>query len=230
MQSVLERRAETATALPQLSTEASPWNWLEARRIGGAVIALQGARWLATRLNQRSVPPTRTGGMLGDLAGGLGRGLVAGAVGTVIITAAAAAHQQIKSRLKAKPGEAKPPTDLFQVLIGPWLFSADAVSKVMGGLTPKDEAAKRRLALAAHVGYGSAWGMSLAALSLAGIRGPAAMGVLLGGVLGAEMALMPRAGFFPPVGQWGTEAVISSTYQHALYAIAAGLTFDLLER
>lgn len=229
MQRVLERQAERPATMQRLAERPPAWTWRETRRIGGAVIAMQGARWLATRLNQRSVAPTRAGGMLGGIAGELGRGLVAGLVGTLAITLAAAADQQLRSRLKADPAEKQPPRDLFQVLIGPWLYSADALGKVLGGVTPVDDAAKRRLALAAHLSYGSSWGMSLAALSLAGVRGPAAMGVLLGGVLGAEMLVMPRVGFFPPVGQWGSEAVIASTYQHAIYAIAAGLTFDLLE-
>lgn len=229
MQRVLERRGETPAALRRPAEEPSAWTWKEARRIGGTVLALQGARWLAARLNQRSLPPTRAGSLVGGMAGEMGRGLLAGLMGTVAITLAAAADQEIRRRLKAAPGETHPPRALFEVLIAPWLFSADAVGKVLGGVTPVDDAAKRRLALAAHLGYGSSWGMSLAALSLAGVRGPAAMGVLLGGILGAEMLVMPRVGFFPPVGEWGREAVIASTYQHALYAITAGLTFDMLE-
>ena len=229
MQSVLERRGEPAAAIRQLKEGPAPWTWRETKRLGGAVLALQGARWLASQLNQRSVPRTRTGGLLGGIAGELGRGLVAGLMGTVAITLAATADQQIRSRLKGDSGEKRPPQDIFQALIGPWLYSADAVGKVLGGVTPANDTAKRRLALAAHLGYGSSWGLSLAALSVAGIRGPAAMGVLLGGVLGAEMLVMPRVGFFPPVGEWGREAVIASTYQHAVYAIAAGVTFDLLE-
>jgi hypothetical protein len=150
-------------------------------------------------------------------------------VGTLVITLAAAIDQQVRHRRQPASEDAAAPPDLFQILIGPWVYSADAVSKVLGGLTPANDRAKRRLALAAHLGYGSSWGMSLVALDRAGARGPAAIGALLGGVLGAEMLLMPRAGFFPPVGEWGSEAIISSTYQHALYAIAAGLTYDLLQ-
>jgi hypothetical protein len=65
---------------------------------------------------------------------------------------------------------------------------------------------------------------------LVGIRGSVAIGTLLGGNLVTEMMAMPKAGFFPPINQWGQEAVSSSTYQHAIYAIAAGMTFDLLHR
>lgn len=230
MVQVRERIRETPSILPRREPETPLQAWRSSRRIGGALLALQGAGWLASRLNQRSVTPTRLGGTLGTLAGDLGRGLVAGAVGTLAITVAAAAHQEIKRRLKPDQAEPEPRETFLQALIRPWLFSADALGKVLGGVTPQDEAAKRRLAWAAHLSYGSSWGLSLTALSRTGIRGPAAMGALLGGVLGAEMLIMPRAGFFPPVGDWGTEAVVSSTYQHAIYAIAAGLTFDLLER
>ncbi|MNR82947.1 hypothetical protein D3C86_352620 [compost metagenome] len=188
-----------------------------------------GARMLAAHLNQRSVAATPVGSLLGNVAGVLGRGLVAGLIGTLAITAVAAADQEIRRRVKRPPSERKPPETLFKALIGPWLYSADALGKVLGGVTPADEVAKRRLALAAHTSYGTSWGMSLGILDLAGLRGPAAMGLLLGGILGAEMGVMPRLGFFPPVGLWGREAVISSSYQHAVYAIAAGLTYDLLK-
>lgn len=229
MAMVLDRLSEVASTRRPPEVVERPWSWREARKIGGGLIALQGARVLATRLNRRSMAPTSVGSSLGNVAGVLGRGLVAGLVGTLAITAVAAGEQEIRRRMQRRSPEQKPPENLFQALIGPWLYSADALGKVLGGVTPADEAAKRRLALAAHVSYGSSWGLSLSLLQLAGIRGPAAMGLLLGGVLGAEMGLMPRLGFFPPVGQWGREAVVSSTYQHAVYAIAAGLTFDLLQ-
>lgn len=229
MANVLDRLSDVTTSLKPPGLETRGERWRTARQIGGGMMVLQASRMLASRLDRRSVPATPIGSMLGNVAGLMGRGLVAGIVGTLAITAVAAADQEIRRRVKRRSAEQAPPASLFQALIGPWLYSADAVGKVLGGLTPADEAAKRRLALAAHASYGTSWGMSLGVLELAGLRGPAAMGLLLGGILGAEMGIMPRLGFFPPVGQWGGEAVFSSTYQHAVYAIAAGLTYDMLQ-
>ena len=229
MAKVLDRLSERPAMLQQAKNEVRGWGWREARQLGGSVLVLQGARMLASRLNRRSVAATPVGSMLGNAAGALGRGLVAGLVGTLAITVVAAGEQEIRRRMKRRSSERKPPENLFQALIGPWLYSADTLGKVLGGVTPADEAAKRRMALVAHTSYGTSWGMSLGILELAGLRGPAAMGVLLGGILGAEMGVMPRIGFFPSVGQWGGEAVFSSTYQHAVYAIAAGLTYDMLQ-
>lgn len=230
MASVLGYERSTPAMPRGRETAAYHGVWYDARRVGGAMVALQAARWLSAWINRRSTPSTRSGALLGDFAGEIGRGLVAGLVGTAAITLAAAAEQQIRSRLQGGATKEPGPSGVFPVLIAPWLYSADAVGTILGGVTPADDSAKRRLALAAHLSYGTSWGASLGVLELAGIRGPGAMGTLLGAILGAEMLVMPKLGFFPPVSQWGSEAVFSSTYQHALYAIAAGLTFDWLHR
>lgn len=230
MASVLEKERAGLATPAALGKVKKHRDWQAARQIGEAMAVMQAARWLSTGLNRRLVPSSPSGTWLGEIAGEIGRGLVAGLVGTLAITLAAAADQQIRNRLKPPSVREKGPKGAFRILIGPWLYSADAVGKLLGGVTPADDAAKRRLALAAHMSYGTSWGASLGVLKLAGIRGPGAMGAVLGGILGAEMLVMPRAGFFPPVSRWGREAVISSIYQHAIYAIAAGLTFEWLHR
>ncbi len=181
------------------------------------------ARW------RRRAVRARPGGRLGYAAGELGRSLVAGLAGTAAITAASATEQLVEDAIQARKHGEQPSLSLVEAISGPWLFAADVTGKVLG-VTPSDDAAKRRLSIAAHWTYGMAWGASLGALEAVGIRGPLAAGALLAGVLGAEMLVMPALHLFPPPSQWGRPAVISSTYQHAIYAAAAGLAFRRLHR
>ncbi len=192
----------------------------------GALLLVQGARWLRSTTRRRAVARARTvdGGRLGRAAGELGRGLAAGLAGTAAITAVSTVEQLVKGSVRARRRGEEPSFDLLEAATGPWLFAADAAGKLLG-VTPRDDHAKRRFSVAVHWTYGAAWGASLAAMGLAGIRGPLAAGALLAGVLGAEMVAMPALHFFPPPSQWGKAAIVSSTYQHAVYAAAAALAF-----
>lgn len=229
MPGILERQTGMGKVEERLPEALRPPSTRSPEWRGGALLALQALHWLGAGRNQRVIPSTPAGRAMGNAAGIIGRGLLAGLAGTVAITLVAAADKWIRGRMGPAPAEPRAPFDPFHTLIGPWVFSADVVGKILGGVTPVEDRAKERLAWAAHVGYGTMWGASLGVLDLVGIRGPGAMLGVLGGQLSAEMLAMPAAKFFPPVTQWGSEAVISSAYQHAVYAIAAGLTFEFLE-
>jgi hypothetical protein len=196
-----------------------------ARVVGAGRKLLFGTR---ARWRNRAMR-ARPGGRLGYAAGELGRSLVAGLVGTAAITAASAIEQLVEDAIQARKRGEEPSLSLAEAISGPWLFAADVTGKVLG-VTPSDDEAKRRLSIASHWMYGMTWGAGLGALEAVGVRGPLAAFALLAGVLGAEMLVMPSLHLFPPPSQWGRKAVISSTYQHALYAAAAGLAFRRLHR
>lgn len=40
---------------------------------------------------------------------------------------------------------------------------------------------------------------------------------------------MPAFGLFPPPTKWGRRAIVSSVYQHAIYAVAAGAAFQWMQ-
>ena len=181
------------------------------------------ARWRSRAVR------ARPGGRFGYAAGELGRSLVAGLVGTAAITAASATEQLVNDAIRARKRGEKSSLSLAKAIAGPWLFAADVIGKVLG-VTPSDDEAKRRLSIVAHWTYGATWGASLGALEAVGVRGPLAAAALLAGVLGAEMLVMPALHLFPRPSSWGRKAVISSTYQHAIYAAAAGLAFRRLHR
>jgi hypothetical protein len=177
-------------------------------------------------LDQRRGRVHRTVGQLvGKAAGELGRGFLAGTFGTFAITAAAAVDQLATEVAHARKEKREPDLDLGKAITSPWSFTAGVVGKVVG-ITPTDAEHERRLSIMAHWGYGSTWGLSLAAMQALGVRHVPAMGALLAAQLGAEMIVMPAFDLFPPPKQWGHRAVVSSVYQHAIYALAAVTAFE----
>jgi hypothetical protein len=149
--------------------------------------------------------------------------------GTLSITVASTIDQLATEVAHARKEKRAPHLDLANAIESPWSFSADVVSKVFG-IAAKDEEHKRRLSIMAHWGYGSTWGLSLAAMRALGVRGVAAIGTLLAGQLGAEMVVMPALKFFSSPTKWGRRALVSSVYQHAIYAVASVAAFEWLRR
>lgn len=218
-----EARAERA-ALPEGKLAAS--------KIGGGLLLLGTAAALG--LASRAIAPRRVGlrgvvgQIAGDAAGQLGRGFIAGAFGTLSITVASTVDKLLTEISHAQKEKRAPDIDLGKAIVSPWSFSADVVGKVFG-ITPKDAEHERRLSVMAHWEYGSTWGLSLPVLHALGVRGVAAIGAVLAGQLGAEMFVMPAFGLFSPPTKWGRRAVVSSVYQHAIYAAAAVAAFEWMQ-
>jgi hypothetical protein len=199
--------------------------------IGGGLLLLGAAAALG--MAGRAIVPRRAGarravGRIVSKEGGeLGRALVAGMLGTLSITVASTIDQLATEVAHARKEKRAPDLDLGKAIESPWSFSADVVGKVFG-ITPKDAEHERRLALMAHWGYGTSWGLSLAAMRTLGVRGLTAIPAVLAGQLGAEMVVMPALGFFPSPTKWGRRALVSSVYQHAIYAVASVAAFEWL--
>lgn len=75
---------------------------------------------------------------LGDVAAAVGKGLFAGVVGTVAMTASST----IEMKLRGRPASSAP---------------AAAASKVLG-VEPKGQSEKARFSSIVHWGYGTSWG------------------------------------------------------------------------
>jgi hypothetical protein len=165
------------------------------------------------------------GQRVGDAAGELGRGFLAGMCGTLAITTASTIDQLATEIAHARKEKRAANLDLGKAITSPWSFSAGVASKVFG-ITPKDAAHEYKLSIMTHWGYGSSWGLMLAALRALGVRGVSAMGAVLAGQLGAEMFVMPALDLFPPPARWGRRAIVSSVYQHLIYVLAAVAVFE----
>lgn len=197
--------------------------------LGGGLLLLGTAALvgLASQRRGKRRRVGRVGRVIGQAAGDLGRGYLAGTAGTLAITTASTTDQLVTEAVHARKEHRRPNLNLADAIVSPWSFSAGVVSKVFG-ITPTDAKHERRLAVITHWDYGSAWGMSLPILRAFGVRGVPAMLALLAGQLGAEMIVMPAFKLFPPPAEWGRRAVVSSVYQHAIYALAAVSAYEWL--
>lgn len=147
---------------------------------------------------------------IGRVAGLVGRGLAAGAVGTAAMTAS--------STLEAKLRERSPSS-----------APADAAEKVLG-VEPVDEESEARLSNAVHWAYGTGWGAARGILAAMGLRGVEATGTHLALVWGSALTMLPKLGVAPPPQEWGPKELGIDLMHHAVYATATGLTFAALTR
>jgi hypothetical protein len=148
---------------------------------------------------------------VGKLAASLGIGLVAGFVGTVAMTAS----QAVEMRLRQREPSTTP---------------AKAAEKVLH-VRPDDERAEAALNNGVHLAYGTGWGAFRGLLDTAvGLRGWPAIAVHFAAIQGAAFVMLPGLKVSPPVREWGAKEIAVEVGHHAVYAIAAGLTYDALTR
>lgn len=136
----------------------------------------------------------------------LGRGLLAGAAGTAVMTAV----QRLEMRATGR---------------GPSDVPTRALSKTLH-IQPHDEQGRRRLGEVAHWGYGTSWGLVRALLAELGLRGRQATAAHLGAVWGTGLVVLPAMGLVPPPHRWGIRSLLHDLLHHATYATATGLAFD----
>lgn len=148
---------------------------------------------------------------VGKLAASLGVGLVAGFVGTVAMTAV----QTVEMRLRRREPSTTP---------------LKAAQKVLR-FTVDDERAEAALNNGVHFAYGSGWGVFRGLLDTAlGLRGWPATALHFAAIQGAAYVMLPGLKVAPPVQDWGAREIAVDVGHHAVYAIAAGLTYDALTR
>lgn len=146
----------------------------------------------------------------GEVAAAFCKGLASGAVGTAVMTAA----QRLEMNATDRDGSSAP---------------ADVVEKLLG-LRPVDEEAEERLGLFVHWAYGTGLGAPRGLLAAAGLKGPVATLAHFGIVWAAALTVLPALGLAPPPTKWGKGALAKDAGFHALYAVATGLAYDLLDR
>ncbi|MGH3898948.1 MAG: hypothetical protein ACRDTA_12005 [Pseudonocardiaceae bacterium] len=144
------------------------------------------------------------------LTAALGRGLIAGLVGTAAMTVSSTTEAKLNGRAASTT-------------------PAQAAGKV-AGVIPRDEAGERRFNTLAHWGYGTAWGVFRGMLDVAGLRGPLASLVHFVAVLGAEQAMLPALGVGSPTPSYGAKAAGIDALHHAVYAGTTGAAYDYLQR
>ncbi len=145
----------------------------------------------------------------GDTAAAVGKGLFAGAIGTVAMTVSSTLEAKLRQR-----GSSSAP--------------ADAAGKVLG-VQPRDPAGQARFATVVHWGYGTSWGAVRGLLHAAGLDGPAATGAHFAAVWGSAQVMLPALDVAPPLWDSQPKEVAVDAFHHCVYAVATGVAFAALQ-
>jgi hypothetical protein len=148
---------------------------------------------------------------IATLADVLGKGLVAGLAGTAAMTASST----LEARLRGRAPSSAP---------------ARATAKVLGITEFEDDRAKARFSDLSHWGYGTAWGVVRAALAAAGLAPRAATVAHGAAVWGSAQVTLPALEVAPPVVFWPKEEIAIDLLHHAVYTVATGAAYAMLDR
>ena len=147
--------------------------------------------------------------LLNHIASAVGKGLVAGLVGTAAMTLSSTLEMKLNGR---------PPSD--------------APSKAAGralGVQPRNQVGKARFGQVVHWSYGISWGIARGLIALTGLRGAAAAALHFAAVWGAAQVVLPALQVAPPVTEWDAEQIATDVLHHAVYAAAAGAAYDFID-
>ena len=147
---------------------------------------------------------------LSDVAGAVGKGLFAGAVGTAAMT--------ISSTLEAKMNEREPSS-----------APSDAAGKVIG-VQPRNEAGKARFSTVVHWGYGTGWGAARGLLEVGDMGSAAATATHFATVWGSSLAMLPALRVAPAPTEMGATQLATDALHHGVYAVATGLAYRFIDR
>ena len=140
----------------------------------------------------------------------IGKGLAAGLVGTAAMTVSSTLEQKLRRR----PASTAP---------------VQATAKVLGIERFESDAAYSRFSNLSHWGYGTGWGIPRALLRALGLPPAAATAAHGAALWGAEQVMLPALDVAPPIVFWTAEDVAIDAWHHAVYAIATGIAYELLD-
>ncbi len=142
------------------------------------------------------------------LGGALGKGLLAGLAGTAAITAS----QMIEMRFTHREPSKVP---------------ANVAEKTLH-IRPGKGGNKQMLSKEIHWAYGTIWGMARGLFSVLGVKRWAATTAHFVAITGTAMVAIPKIEEASPVTEWEKKDILIELMHHAVYAIAAGLVYDVL--
>ena len=145
----------------------------------------------------------------GKLASSIGKGLVAGLIGTASMTVSSTVEARLRHR---KPSSAP----------------ARATAKVLGITSFADEIAQARFNDLAHWGYGTAWGVVRGLLDTVGLPPRAATAAHAAAVWGSAQVALPALDVAPPAIFWAPREIAIDIFHHTVYAVATGIAYELL--
>ena len=145
------------------------------------------------------------------LAGAMGKGLMAGLVGTVAMTISSTIEQKVRGR---EPSTAP----------------ADAAARLLGIERFESDAAQQRFGTLVHWGYGTAWGMARGLMRFIGLPPAVATAGHFTAVWGSSLLVLPSLEVSPPITDWKGEDIAVDLWHHIVYVVTAGLAYELIDR
>jgi len=148
---------------------------------------------------------------LDNLAGSIGRGLVAGFAGAAAMTVSSTLEARLRGR-------------------APSTAPARATAKALGIAGFDSDLAQARFNDLAHWGYGTGWGVVRGLFAFAGLSPRRATLAHGAAIYGAAQVTLPALEIAPPVVFWAKEEIAIDAFHHAVYAAATGLAYSLISR
>lgn len=140
----------------------------------------------------------------------VGRGVAAGLVGTVAMTAF---QRLVEMPLSGRRESYQP---------------AELVEKVLGKRVEQPN--RRWLNYAAHFGVGAAWGAAHGAVAQAGVRGPWTAPAVFGILWPADVTSMAVLGLGDPPWRWSGRDLAVDVADKLVLAVATGNVYEALSR
>ena len=140
----------------------------------------------------------------------VGRGLVAGVLGTAAMTVSSTLEAKLRGR-------------------APSSAPARATAKVLGIKEFDGEIAQARFNDLSHWGYGTGWGVVRGLLAAAGLSPRAATAAHGAAIYGAAQVTLPALEIAPPVIFWPKQEIAIDAFHHAVYTAATGLAYALID-
>jgi hypothetical protein len=140
----------------------------------------------------------------------LGKGLVAGVIGTAAMTVSST----VEAKLRGRQASSAP---------------ARATAKMLGIKEFEDSIAAARFNDLSHWGYGTGWGVVRGLLAATGMSPRAATAAHGAAIYGAAQITLPALEIAPPVVFWAKEEIAFDAFHHAVYAAGTGIAYELLD-
>ena len=143
------------------------------------------------------------------VASSIGRGLLAGFVGTAAMTISSTLEARLRGR-------------------APSTAPARATAKALGISSFEDSVAQARFNDLSHWGYGTGWGIVRGLLDAAGLPPRAATAAHGAAVWVSEQVTLPALDVAPPSVFWPKQEIAIDAFHHAVYALATGIAYELV--
>jgi hypothetical protein len=146
-----------------------------------------------------------------NVASSIGKGLVAGFVGTAAMTVSSS----LEARIRHRAASSAP---------------ARGTAKILGIKEFEDARAAARFNDLSHWGYGTGWGVVRGVLAAAGLSPRQATAAHGAAIWGSAAVTLPALEVAPPFVFWGAKEVAIDLWHHAVYTAATGAAYRLLDR